>query len=76
MKALVEKLRAGIDLSPEDISYSVAVLLSSTASDDLKAEFLTALHRKGESAEENEPFHGDLSFLSCRSLREACARKL
>jgi anthranilate phosphoribosyltransferase len=52
MKALVEKLRAGIDLSPEDISYSVAVLLSSTASDDLKAEFLTALHRKGESAEE------------------------
>jgi anthranilate phosphoribosyltransferase len=52
MKALVEKLRARIDLSPEDISYSVAVLLSSTASDDLKAEFLTALHRKGESAEE------------------------
>jgi anthranilate phosphoribosyltransferase len=52
MKALVEKLRAGIDLSPEDISYSVAVLLSSTASDDLKAQFLTALHRKGESAEE------------------------
>jgi anthranilate phosphoribosyltransferase len=52
MKALIEKLRAGIDLSPEDISYSVAVLLSSTASDDLKAQFLTALHRKGESAEE------------------------
>ena len=52
MKALVEKLRAGIDLSPEDISYSVAVLLSETASDDLKAQFLTALHQKGESAEE------------------------
>jgi hypothetical protein len=27
MKALIEKLHAGIDLSPEDISYSVAVLL-------------------------------------------------
>ena len=52
MKALIEKLQAGIDLSPEDISYSVAVLLSSTASDDLKAQFLTALHQKGESAEE------------------------
>ena len=52
MKALVEKLRAGIDLSPEDIGYSVAVLLSETASDDLKAQFLTALHEKGESAEE------------------------
>jgi anthranilate phosphoribosyltransferase len=52
MKGLIEKLHAGIDLSPEDISYSVAVLLSSTASDDLKAQFLTALHQKGESAEE------------------------
>jgi anthranilate phosphoribosyltransferase len=52
MKALFEKLRAGIDLSPEDISYSVAVLLSPTAPDDLKAQFLTALHQKGESAEE------------------------
>jgi anthranilate phosphoribosyltransferase len=52
MKSLVEKLRAGIDLSPEDIGYSVAVLLSPTASDDLKAQFLTALHQKGESAEE------------------------
>ncbi len=52
MKGLIEKLRAGIDLSPEDISYSVAVLLSPTASDDLKAQFLTALHQKGESTEE------------------------
>ena len=52
MKGLIEKLRAGIDLSPEDISYGVAVLLSPTASNDLKAQFLTALHQKGESAEE------------------------
>ncbi len=52
MKGLIEKLRAGIDLSPEDISYSLAVLLSPTASDDLKAQFLTALHQKGESTEE------------------------
>src|SRR5260370_11254584 len=52
MKALIEERRAGIDLSPEDISYSVAVLLSPTASDYLKAQFLTALHQKGESAEE------------------------
>jgi anthranilate phosphoribosyltransferase len=52
MKSLIQKMRAGIDLTPEDISYSVAVLLSPTAADDLKAEFLTALHQKGESAEE------------------------
>jgi anthranilate phosphoribosyltransferase len=52
MKGLIEKLRAGLDLSSEDISFSVAVLLSPTASDDLKAQFLTALHQKGERAEE------------------------
>jgi anthranilate phosphoribosyltransferase len=52
MKVLIEKLRAGIDLSPEEISYGVAVLLSPTASNELKAQFLTALHQKGESAEE------------------------
>jgi anthranilate phosphoribosyltransferase len=52
MKSLIEKLRAGLDLSPEDISYSVAVLLSPSASDNLKAEFLTELHEKGETAEE------------------------
>lgn len=52
MKSLIEKLQAGVDLSPEDISFSVAVLLSPTSSDDLKAQFLTALHQKGESAEE------------------------
>lgn len=52
MKSLIEKLHTGLDLSPEDISFSVAVLLSPTSSDDLKAQFLTALHQKGESAEE------------------------
>lgn len=52
MKSLIEKLHTGVDLSPEDISFSVAVLLSPTSSDDLKAQFLTALHQKGESAEE------------------------
>jgi hypothetical protein len=45
MKVLIEKLRAGIDLSPEDITYSVAVLLSPTASSELKAQFLTALRK-------------------------------
>ena len=52
MRMLIEKLQAGIDLSPDDIGYGVAVLLSPTAPDDMKAQFLTALHRKGESAEE------------------------
>jgi len=52
MKALIDKLRGAVDLNNEDIAYAVALLLSSEISDDLKAEFLTVLHQKGESTEE------------------------
>lgn len=52
MRALVEKLRAGVDLAPGDVGYAVAALLSPSIPDADKAEFLTALHDKGETAEE------------------------
>ena len=52
MKALIDKLRGAVDLNNDDIAYAVAVLLSGEISDDLKAEFLTVLHQKGESTEE------------------------
>ncbi|HEX8280391.1 MAG TPA: anthranilate phosphoribosyltransferase [Chthoniobacterales bacterium] len=52
MHALLEKLQGGIDLSPLDIDDAVAALLSNETRADDKAAFLTALHRKGESAEE------------------------
>lgn len=52
MKALVEKLRGGIDLNSSDIAFAVTLLLSDKVEDNEKAEFLTALHRKGETAEE------------------------
>lgn len=52
MKALVEKLRGGVDLNANEISFAVPLLFSDTTDDSVKAEFLTALHRKGESAEE------------------------
>ena len=52
MKSLIEKLRAGVDLNAGDVRYAVTVLLSDQANADEKAAFLTALHRKGESAEE------------------------
>ena len=52
MKALIEKLNAGLDLSSDDIIYAVTVLLSSAASDETKAQFLKTLHQKGESADE------------------------
>ncbi len=52
MKALIEKLRGGIDLNSGDISVAVALLLSDATDDSVKAEFLTALHRKGETVDE------------------------
>jgi len=52
LKALIEKLNAGLDLSSDEIGQAVAVLLSSTVSDESKAQFLKRLHEKGESAEE------------------------
>ena len=52
MKTLVDKLRAGVDLSSGDIAVAVTLLLSDQVEDEAKAEFLTALHAKGESAEE------------------------
>ena len=52
MKRLTEKLRGGMDLNAGDISLAVAALFSDATNDLVKAEFLTALHRKGETAEE------------------------
>lgn len=52
MKTLIAKLRNGMDLSSGDINFAMSLLLSDSTDDALKADFLTALHRKGESVEE------------------------
>ena len=52
MKALIAKLRNGIDLTSGDINYAMSVLLSDSTDDTMKSEFLVALHHKGESVEE------------------------
>jgi anthranilate phosphoribosyltransferase len=52
MKPLVDKVRAGIDLNSSDIALAVTMLLSEKVDDGTKAAFLTALHEKGETAEE------------------------
>jgi anthranilate phosphoribosyltransferase len=56
MKALIEKLQAQRDLDSGDVRYGVAALLSDSTTDTLKAQFLTALHKKGESADEIAEF--------------------
>jgi len=52
MKALIGKMRNGIDLTSGDINCAMSMLLSDSTDDAMKAEFLIALHRKGESVEE------------------------
>jgi anthranilate phosphoribosyltransferase len=52
VKALIDKLRGGIDLTAGDINYAMSQLLSDSTDDTAKADFLIALHRKGESVEE------------------------
>jgi anthranilate phosphoribosyltransferase len=56
VKALTEKVRGGVDLTNSDVRYAVTVLLADNVSDDAKSEFLTALHEKGESADEIAAF--------------------
>src|SRR4051812_47763894 len=52
MKELTEKVQTGLDLTPGDIAYAVTLLLSERIPAPDKAEFLTVLHQKGESADE------------------------
>src|ERR1035437_1891040 len=56
LTALVEKVDAGSDLNSGDIAIAVTLLLSEQVADEEKADFLGALHAKGESAEEIASF--------------------
>src|ERR1044072_5875478 len=56
MKALIDRLKAGMDLNAGDIGVAVALLLSDTTDDAEKVDFMAALHRKGETVEEMVSF--------------------
>lgn len=63
MNALVEltsTVARGQYLSDADVTKAVAALLDTTEADDSKADFLTALARKGETAEEIAAFAVEL----------------
>jgi len=53
---LTEKVVARTDLSREEVAAAISALLDESAPKDAKAEFLTALARKGETAEEIAAF--------------------
>src|SRR5438874_11879704 len=56
MVSLIGKIRAGNDLSALDVQEAAAFLLSDSIEANTKADFLTALHNKGESANEIASF--------------------
>jgi anthranilate phosphoribosyltransferase len=56
MIALTEKIRGGNDLSAFDVQEAAAFLLSDSIEAKTKADFLTVLHEKGESASEIASF--------------------
>src|SRR5258707_12817464 len=60
MIALIEKIRGGNDLSAFDVQEAAAFLLSDSIEAKTKADFLTVLHEKGESASEIASFVGVL----------------
>src|ERR1017187_5758583 len=53
---LIEKAAAGAELSREDVSMAMRALLDDSLSEDAKADFLTALAQKGETAGEIAAF--------------------
>jgi anthranilate phosphoribosyltransferase len=57
---LTAKATSGVDLSRSEVADAMAALLDSTLTDDTKGEFLTALARKGETAEEIAAFAMEL----------------
>lgn len=53
---LTDKVRGGFDLTPFEVQEAVALLLAEPVEAEAKAEFLSALHGKGESASEIASF--------------------
>lgn len=64
--AVIEKLRRGVALTPVEAHCAIRSLLSESITDQVKADFLLALRRKGETAQEIASF--------ALTLRELCVQ--
>ncbi len=60
LKELIAQLKSGVDLSNDNTRVAVEQLTSEAVSTDTKADFLTALAKKGESIEELAGFSAEL----------------
>jgi anthranilate phosphoribosyltransferase len=64
LQSLTTQLQQGQALSPEQVQEAIGLLIDETAPVDLKAGFLTALARKGETIEEIAAFAAGLREFS------------
>ena len=60
LNTLTEQLRAGTDLTAEQVTEAVQQMTAEEITPEVKAEFLTALAAKGESTEELAAFASEL----------------
>ena len=60
LTTLTQQLRAGTDLSAEQVTEAVEHMTGEEIPAEVKAEFLTSLAKKGESHEELTAFAGEL----------------
>ena len=60
LNTLTEQLRAGTDLNVEQVAEAVSQMTAEDVTPEVKAEFLTALAKKGETTEELAAFAGEL----------------
>lgn len=60
LQELTDRLERGLDLTPDDVSAAVTRLVDEHVAAETKADFLTALARKGETVEEIAAFAGAL----------------
>ena len=73
-KLLIEQLAGTIPLSDEQVSFAVNRLIDEGIAAEAKADFLTALARKGETTEEIAAFARELRALSIQPPLDAETR--
>lgn len=76
MQSLTEQLKSGKPLSRDEVAYAVEVLVGEKVSPADKAEFLTALAKKGETPDEIAAFAASLCALSIQPPIDGHTRSL
>ncbi|HEY1171484.1 MAG TPA: anthranilate phosphoribosyltransferase [Verrucomicrobiae bacterium] len=74
LSSLTEQLKSGQGLTPDQVSSAVAWLTAESVTPEAKAEFLTALAKKGETVDEIAAFAREMRELSLKPPLDALLR--